>query len=102
MVLSTGNFPIVSAKVSANSISSGVYSGLGTSTDVYKRQGFDGVDKRVDVLATAIRGSMTGYDLAELEDVYKRQITDITVIRSIILCGTSFSICRLTKKKVSF
>ena len=26
--------------------------------------GFDGVDKRVDVLATAIRGGMTGYDLA--------------------------------------
>ena len=32
--------------------------------------GFDGVDKRVDVLATAIRGGMTGYDLAELELAY--------------------------------
>ncbi|SCK00841.1 Coenzyme A disulfide reductase [uncultured Eubacterium sp.] len=32
--------------------------------------GFDGVDKRIDVLATAIRGKMTGYDLAELELAY--------------------------------
>ena len=32
--------------------------------------GGDGVDKRVDVLATAIRGSMTVYDLEELELAY--------------------------------
>lgn len=32
--------------------------------------GFDGVDKRIDVLATAIRSNMTGYDLAELELSY--------------------------------
>ena len=32
--------------------------------------GFDGVDKRIDVLATAIRGKMTGFDLAELELAY--------------------------------
>ncbi len=32
--------------------------------------GFDGVDKRIDVFATAIRGSMTGFDLAELELAY--------------------------------
>ncbi len=29
--------------------------------------GFDGVDKRLDVLATALRGGMTVYDLEELE-----------------------------------
>lgn len=32
--------------------------------------GFDGVDKRCDVLATAIRAGMTGYDLTELELCY--------------------------------
>lgn len=32
--------------------------------------GFDGVDKRCDVLATAIRAGMTAYDLAELELCY--------------------------------
>ena len=32
--------------------------------------GFTGVDKRIDVLATAIRGGMTAYDLAELELAY--------------------------------
>ena len=32
--------------------------------------GFDGVDKRIDVLATAIRSSMTAYDLTELELAY--------------------------------
>jgi rhodanese-related sulfurtransferase len=32
--------------------------------------GGDGVDKRIDVLATAIRGSMTVYDLEELELAY--------------------------------
>lgn len=32
--------------------------------------GMDGVDKRIDVLATAIRGSMTVYDLEELELAY--------------------------------
>ncbi|WP_195199953.1 FAD-dependent oxidoreductase [Faecalispora jeddahensis] len=32
--------------------------------------GFDGIDKRCDVLATAIRAGMTAYDLAELELCY--------------------------------
>ncbi|MEG1445921.1 MAG: FAD-dependent oxidoreductase [Ruthenibacterium sp.] len=32
--------------------------------------GFDGVDKRIDVLATAIRAGMTGEDLAELDLAY--------------------------------
>lgn len=32
--------------------------------------GFDGVDKRIDVLAAAIRGGMTAFDLAELELAY--------------------------------
>ncbi|MDR3199632.1 MAG: CoA-disulfide reductase [Planctomycetaceae bacterium] len=32
--------------------------------------GYDGVDKRCDVLATAIRGKMTAYDLARLELCY--------------------------------
>lgn len=32
--------------------------------------GFDGVDKRIDVLATAIRAGMTVYDLEELELSY--------------------------------
>ncbi|ADY56033.1 CoA-disulfide reductase [Syntrophobotulus glycolicus DSM 8271] len=32
--------------------------------------GFEGVDKRCDVLATAIRAGMTAYDLAELELCY--------------------------------
>ncbi len=32
--------------------------------------GFDGVDKRADVLATAIRAGMTAYDLTELELCY--------------------------------
>jgi NADPH-dependent 2,4-dienoyl-CoA reductase/sulfur reductase-like enzyme/rhodanese-related sulfurtransferase len=32
--------------------------------------GYDGVDKRCDVIATAIRGSMTASDLAELELCY--------------------------------
>ncbi len=32
--------------------------------------GFDGVDKRIDVLATAIRAGMTGLDLTELELAY--------------------------------
>lgn len=32
--------------------------------------GFDGVDKRCDVFATAIRAGMTAYDLAELELCY--------------------------------
>ena len=32
--------------------------------------GYDGVDKRMDVLATAIRAKMTGYDLTELELCY--------------------------------
>lgn len=32
--------------------------------------GFEGVDKRCDVLATAIRGNMTVYDLTELELCY--------------------------------
>ena len=32
--------------------------------------GFDGVDKRCDILATAIRAGMTGFDLAELELCY--------------------------------
>ncbi|MGL6107843.1 CoA-disulfide reductase [Romboutsia sp.] len=32
--------------------------------------GFDGVDKRCDVLAVAIRGGMTAYDLTELEMCY--------------------------------
>lgn len=32
--------------------------------------GFSGVDKRIDVLATAIRAKMTAYDLAELELAY--------------------------------
>ena len=29
--------------------------------------GYDGVDKRMDVLAAAIRAKMTGFDLTELE-----------------------------------
>jgi len=32
--------------------------------------GFDGVDKRIDVLATAIRSEMKAYDLAELDLAY--------------------------------
>jgi len=32
--------------------------------------GYDGVDKRIDVLATAIRGNMTVYDLESLELAY--------------------------------
>lgn len=32
--------------------------------------GFDGVDKRIDVLATAIRAGMTAYDLTELDLAY--------------------------------
>ncbi|MGI6221867.1 MAG: FAD-dependent oxidoreductase [Coriobacteriales bacterium] len=32
--------------------------------------GFDGVDKRIDVLATAIRSGLTAYDLTELELAY--------------------------------
>lgn len=32
--------------------------------------GYDGVDKRMDVFATAIRAKMTGYDLTELELCY--------------------------------
>ncbi len=32
--------------------------------------GFDGVDKRIDVLATAIRAGMKAYDLAELDLAY--------------------------------
>lgn len=32
--------------------------------------GFDGVDKRIDVLATAIRAHMSAYDLTELELAY--------------------------------
>ncbi len=32
--------------------------------------GFDGVDKRIDVLATAIRAEMTAADLEELELAY--------------------------------
>lgn len=32
--------------------------------------GYDGVDKRIDVLATAIRGNMTIYDLTRLELAY--------------------------------
>jgi len=32
--------------------------------------GMDGVDKRIDILATAIRGDMTVYDLEELELAY--------------------------------
>lgn len=32
--------------------------------------GFDGVDKRIDVLATAIRAQMTAQDLAELDLAY--------------------------------
>ena len=32
--------------------------------------GFDGVDKRIDVLATAIRASMKAYDLTELDLAY--------------------------------
>lgn len=32
--------------------------------------GFDGVDKRIDVLATAIRAQMTAFDLTELDLVY--------------------------------
>ena len=32
--------------------------------------GYDGVDKRMDVLATAIRAKMTGFDLTELELCY--------------------------------
>lgn len=32
--------------------------------------GFQGVDKRIDVLAAAIRGGMTAYDLTELELAY--------------------------------
>jgi NADPH-dependent 2,4-dienoyl-CoA reductase/sulfur reductase-like enzyme len=32
--------------------------------------GMDGVDKRIDILATAIRGAMTVYDLEELELAY--------------------------------
>lgn len=32
--------------------------------------GFDGVDKRIDVLAAAIRGNLTAYDLTELELAY--------------------------------
>ncbi len=32
--------------------------------------GFDGVDKRIDVLATAIRAGMKGYELAELDLAY--------------------------------
>jgi len=32
--------------------------------------GFDGVDKRIDVLATAIRAKMKAYDLAELDLAY--------------------------------
>ncbi|GAB1476837.1 CoA-disulfide reductase [Bacillota bacterium] len=32
--------------------------------------GYDGVDKRIDVIATAIRGNMTVYDLTELELAY--------------------------------
>ena len=32
--------------------------------------GFEGVDKRIDVLSAAIRGGLTGFDLAELELAY--------------------------------
>lgn len=32
--------------------------------------GYDGVDKRIDVLATAIRGGMRAYDLAQLDLAY--------------------------------
>ncbi len=32
--------------------------------------GFDGVDKRIDVIATAIRAGMKAYDLAELDLAY--------------------------------
>lgn len=32
--------------------------------------GYDGVDKRIDVLATALKGAMTVHDLAELELAY--------------------------------
>ncbi len=32
--------------------------------------GYDGVDKRIDVLATAIRANMTAYDLTELDLAY--------------------------------
>lgn len=32
--------------------------------------GMDGVDKRIDVLATAIKGGMSVYDLEELELAY--------------------------------
>lgn len=32
--------------------------------------GFGGVDKRIDVLATAIRAKMTAYDLTELDLAY--------------------------------
>ena len=32
--------------------------------------GYDGVDKRMDVLAAAIRAKMTGFDLTELELCY--------------------------------
>lgn len=32
--------------------------------------GYEGVDKRCDVLATAIRAGMTAYDLTELELAY--------------------------------
>lgn len=32
--------------------------------------GFDGVDKRIDVISTAIRAKMTGFDLTELELAY--------------------------------
>ena len=32
--------------------------------------GFDGVDKRIDVLATALRAGMTVYDLEQLELAY--------------------------------
>ena len=34
--------------------------------------GYDGVDKRCDVIATAIRAGMTAYDLTELELCYAR------------------------------
>ena len=35
--------------------------------------GYEGVDKRIDVLATAIHAGLKATQLKDLEDVYKRQ-----------------------------
>ena len=48
--------------------------------------GFDGVDKRIDVLATAIRAHMTAFDLTELDLAYLNLIIGHTMIVIKIIC----------------